>query len=557
MFGIVLAACIVTLYIIWVGRILFAARKDTLVVKRVGTFLKVGLITFSAIAVLVVIMDLYSLGGSQGDVYKKVAEVNEAGGAPDDPYENQNNSSKSDGSLEISVIRPDNVKTTFADVAGQEEAKQEVVEIVDFLKNPEKYEKLGAKIPRGVMLYGPPGTGKTLLARAVAGESGVNFVSVDGSAFDEMYVGVGAARVRELFNVARRYKPCIVFIDEIDALAPSRAEPLNVTGGKLQTINQLLAELDNVQDEKNKDIIVMGATNMLESIDSALLRPGRFDRKVYIRLPNFVERVKILDLYISKIPADKSVNKESLAGQTFNFSGADLRNLVNEAAIYAARNDKTTVSKADFDYAIDKIKLGLQIESATVSDQERLLTAYHEAGHTIVGILSPNYDYRFNKVTVGVRDATLGVTHFESMDDNFSVSRAFLEDNIAMIMGGRVAEEMLVGTKHVTTGASNDLKVATQLAENMVTHWGVSDLGEYIAFGALRAPPSDNINNEVDRILKKGYEQAQSILSQNRDKLDRLAAALMKKETLDRDEVLKILNLKAEVQVKPKPNIKP
>lgn len=555
MLGVILAASILTLYMFWVGRIMFASRRDKVAIKKVGTILKVGLVSFSAVALMVVLMDLFYLEGGEGNVYHKTIEVNQAPGSASDPYENNQPSSNKEGALEVSVLKPADVKTTFADVAGQEEAKQEVAEVVDFLKNPAKYQALGATIPRGVMLYGPPGTGKTLLARAVAGESNVTFLTVDGSAFDEMWVGVGAARVRDLFKIARRNQPCIVFIDEIDALAPSRAEPMNVTGGKLQTINQLLAELDNVQADKNKNIIIMGATNMLESIDSALLRPGRFDRKVYIRLPNFAERVSILNLYVAKTKTAGDIPMDSLAGQTYGFSGADLKNLVNEAAIYAARNNRTSITKSDFDYAIDKIQLGMEIESAMVSEQEKLLTAYHEAGHTIVGILSPNYDFRFSKVTVGVRDATLGVTHFEAMDDNFSVSRAFLEDNIAMSMGGRVAEEMLVGRMNVTTGASNDLQQATRMAQRMVMEWGVSDLGEHIAFGALRSPPNDNINNEVDRILKQGYSKAETILKQNRDKLDRLAQALMKKETLDRTEVLKILGLKEEVVNKPKPSL--
>ncbi len=558
MIGVILASLILTGYMFWCGRLLIAAKHKTKPLDKAYSAIKVILLSFSLVAMIGIIMDLYYFGGNKGHVYKKTTitttSTNAAG--PNDPYNDKSSSGQTeDGSLEVTILKPDEIKTRFSDVAGQEEAKAEVIEIVDFLKNPDKYTKLGANLPKGVLLYGPPGTGKTLMARAVSGESNVTFIVVDGAGFDEMYVGVGAARVRELFKIARDNQPCIVFIDEIDALAPPRAESGSSASGRMQTINQLLAEMDNVLDDKNKGIIVMAATNRLDAIDTALLRPGRFDRKVYIRLPNYVERSAIFKLYLDKVPTSE-IDSKSLAGITYGFSGADIRNLVNEAALYAARNNQEKVGPQDFSYAIDKIKLGLKIESAIVTEEERRLTAYHEAGHTIVGILSPNYDFKLNKVTIGVRDATLGVTHFEGLDDNFSVSRAFLEDNIALLMGGRIAEEMLVGKRHVTTGASNDLLRATQIAQSMVTEWGVSDLGEYISFSALKAPPADNINNEVDRILKAGYERAKDILSKNKSKLDKLAKALMVKETLDRQEVLDILGLKTEVTIPPKPGLR-
>lgn len=460
-----------------------------------------------------------------------------------EPYDDVSASNTQDdsGGLSLTVIPPDKVRTTFDNVAGQNEAKEEVKEIIDFMKHPGKYKKLGATLPKGVLLYGPPGTGKTLLARAVAGESGVTFIAVDGASFDEMYVGVGAKRVRELFKAARKYAPVIVFIDEIDALAPPR--DVRDSSGRAQTINQLLAEMDNVVDEKNKDIIIMAATNRLDNIDSAILRPGRFDRKVYIRLPNHAERESILNLFMSTKPVSEEVSAKSIAGTTHGFSGADIKNLVNEAALHAARNNKEIIDKDDFGEAIDKIKLGLKIETAIVSQEQKLLTAYHEAGHTIVGLLAPNYDYAFHKVTVGVRDATLGVTHFEALDDDFSNSKAHLQSQIAVSLGGRIAEEMHVGKDFVTTGASSDLRSATKIAQHMVMEGGVSDISEYTSFASLENPPQDKINDEIDRILKKGYEMAYDILNKNRDKLDKLAAALMKKDTLDRSEVLGILGI--------------
>ncbi|HET9843316.1 MAG TPA: AAA family ATPase, partial [Gammaproteobacteria bacterium] len=289
-------------------------------------------------------------------------------------------------------------------------------------------------------------------------------------------------------------------------------------------------------------VIMMAATNRLESLDTALLRPGRFDRSIYIRLPNFNERVALFKVHLKQVP-HTNIDLESLAGSTYGFSGADIKNLVNEAALHAVKAKRKAVDKSDFFYAMDKIKLGLEVKSAIVSEEEKLLTAYHEAGHTIVGIFSPNYNYEFNKVTIGVRDETLGVTHFESIGDNYGYSKAFIEDNIAMLLGGRLAEEMLVGKEHITTGASNDLKIATELAEKMVVDWGFSDLGNNISFAVLDNYSSDLIHQEIKKILDAAQTKARSILESKRDKLDELAKALVKKEILDRSEVMKILEV--------------
>lgn len=445
--------------------------------------------------------------------------------------------------LDYDVLTPDKIKTRFSDVAGMGEAKAEVSELVDFLKNPKKFERLGAKIPRGILLYGPPGTGKTLLARAVAGEAHVSFIAVSGAAFDEQWVGVGAARVRKLFEVARKNKPCIIFIDEMDAVAPKRTAETE-SSGRVQTINQLLGEMDNIDEERNAGIIVMGATNRLEFLDDAILRPGRFDRKVYIRLPNLVEREAILKVYLQKTIFASDINAQSLAGTTIGFSGADLKNLVNEAAIYAARNNQAAITKKDFEYAKDKITLGLPIASAIVTDVDKKITAYHEAGHAIVGIYSPNYNLKFDKVTIGVRDETLGVTHFAMTEEHYLDSRKYLEDKIAMMLGGRAAEELIFGKMNVTGGAYNDIQRATHLAQKMVLSWGLSNLSSVVAFDALHYYPNEKAYEEIDHILESNHQQAQKILQTHMDKLHLLAKALLEKETLDHDEVMKILGKK-------------
>lgn len=454
--------------------------------------------------------------------------------------EPMSSSNTEDVSLDYDVFTFDKIKTRFSDVAGMEEAKAEVSELIDFLKHPKKFERLGAKIPRGILLYGPPGTGKTLLARAVAGEANVSFISASGAAFDEQWVGVGAARVRKLFEIARKNKPCIVFIDEMDAVAPKRTAETE-SSGRVQTVNQLLGEMDNIDDERNRGIIVMGATNRLEFLDDAILRPGRFDRKVYIRLPNLVERQEILKVYLKKTIYAPDIDVKSLAGTTTGFSGADLKNLVNEAAIYAARNNQAAITKKDFEYAKDKITLGLPIASAIVTDVDRKVTAYHEAGHTIVGIFSPNYNLKFDKVTIGVRDETLGVTHFAVMEEHYLDSRKYLEDKIAMMLGGRAAEELIFGKMNVTGGAYNDMQRATKLAERMVLSWGLSNLSSVVAFDALNYYPSEKAYEEIDHILENAHHQAQKILQTHIDKLHLLANALLAKETLDHDEVMKIL----------------
>jgi len=449
---------------------------------------------------------------------------------------------KSDAvSLEYDILNQDKIKTQFSDVAGMMEAKAEVSEVIDFLINPKKFEALGAKIPRGILLYGPPGTGKTLLARAVAGAANVSFISVSGSAFDEQYVGVGAARVRKLFEIARKNKPCILFIDEIDALAPKRGAETQASG-QVQTINQLLGEMDNINDAPNKGIIIMGATNRLDFVDEAILRPGRFDRQVYIRLPNLAEREAILKVHLKGVPYAKEVDIKSLSGTTTGFSGADLKNLVNEAAIHAARQNQKVVSKQDFEYAKDKITLGLPVGSAMITELDRKVTAYHEAGHAMVGILLPDYRLKFDKITIGLRDQTLGVTHFAQLEESYLDSRKYLEDSIAMALGGRAAEELVFGKMNVTGGAHNDMQKATKLAQHMVLSLGLSDFNSVIAFDVLTSYPSDKAYQAIEDILEGAHRKASQLLTANRAKLDALAKALLEKETLGYDEVMKILN---------------
>lgn len=443
-------------------------------------------------------------------------------------------------SLDYEVLTPSQVKTRFSDIAGMQEAKSEVSEVVDFLNNPKKFERLGATIPKGILLYGPPGTGKTLLARAVAGEAGVSFLAVSGASFDEQWVGVGAARVRKLFDIARKYKPCIIFIDELDALAPKRTIETE-SNGRVQTINQLLSEMDNINEQRNAGIIVMGATNRLEFLDEAVLRPGRFDRKVYIRLPNLAERQAILKMYLSKTIYSPTIDIQTLAGTTIGFSGADLKNLVNEAAIYAARHNRSKITQQDFEYAKDKITLGLPIASAMVSDLDRKVTAYHEAGHAIVGIFLPHFNLKFDKVTIGVRDETLGVTHFAMTEEHYLDSRKYLEDTISVMLGGRAAEELVFGKMNVTGGAYNDIEKATRLAEKMVLSWGLSNLSSVIDFTVLNAYPSEKTYQAIEDILEKSHQSAQTVLRKHMPQLHALAKALLEKETLSHDEVMKIL----------------
>ncbi len=544
MLAYILSAVILALFLLWCHRFVFQGLVNASGwLVRGWIMIQLLLMSWLTVLLFSFTFETYHESTSKPGKTIETVIVREANDIKtDDPYSGVQSNPSEDGGLDLTIIKPDQIKVNFDAVAGLDGAKQEVKEIVDFMKNPGRYTELGATMPRGVLLYGPPGTGKTLIARAVAGESGVTFIAVDGAGFDEMWVGVGAARVRELFNTARQHAPAIIFIDELDAVAPSRTAPGATMSGRIQTINQLLAEMDNVLEDKNKGIVVMGATNRLDSIDSALLRPGRFDRKVFIRLPNFEERKAIFQIYLDKVKLSKGIDLDSLAGTTYSFSGAEIKNLVNEATLHAARNNQKTVTQADFNHAIDKIKLGLEIKNALVSDEEKLLTAYHEAGHTLVGIMMPNYNLRFNKVTIGVRNETLGVTHFELQDDGYNMSRGSLEDQLAMLLAGKIAEEMAVGKDMVTTGASSDLSRATKIAQSMVMDWGLSNISDSIAFSSLDHYPVESVNNEIVRILDNAHDRAKDLLTKNRAKLDALAKALVKKEILTREEVMAIIN---------------
>lgn len=439
------------------------------------------------------------------------------------------------------------VNIRFSDVAGAEEAKEELKEIVDFLSNPNKFVRLGGEIPKGVLMVGPPGTGKTLIARAVAGEAHVPFFAVSGSDFVEMFVGVGASRVRDLFEEAKKNAPCIVFIDEIDTIGKQRGVNMNGNDEREQTLNQLLVEMDGF--ETNEGVIVMGATNRVDILDKALLRPGRFDRRVTIGLPDVRGREAILAVHTAKIPMDSDVDLSVLAKGTSGFSGADLKNLANEAALRAASQDKLTVCMKDFEYAKDKIIMGVEKKSMVMSDKEKRVTAYHEAGHAIVGNFLENVD-PIHKVTIIPRGSALGLTQTLPAEDRVSYSKQRAEDNIAFLMGGRIAEEIII--KEVTTGASNDIERATDLARRMVCEWGMSEkLGplnynvlDDSGFKTVEIAPSttESIDREVKGIVLTNYERAKNLLTTHLDKLHNLAAALLEKETLDAEEVKTILN---------------
>lgn len=444
------------------------------------------------------------------------------------------------GAPSASLLPPDKIKTRLSDIAGVNEAKKEVSEVIDYLKNPESFERLGAKPPKGVIIYGPPGTGKTMMARAIAGEAGVSFISVAGSAFDEVYVGKGAARVRELFKLAREHKPCIIFIDEIDALAKARDR--SGESGNDQTVNQFLSELDNIDPELNKGIIVLGATNRLDSIDPAVLRPGRFDRKVYFRLPNLKEREEILGLLVTKIKVGSDVRLEKLAQITTGFSGADLANLVNEAAIEATRKDKEAVDMASFEEANDKIVLGTDLGSGSFTEKERKMTAYHEAGHALVGLLNPDHPQRFHKMTIGLRGDTLSVTRFRFENEDYSHTKIQIEALIAAALGGYVAEEIVFGKNEVTTGTSSDLEAANNLAKAMVTRLAMADKRSLLVDDII-SQGNDFVASSASQILERNYALATRILTTNRDKLDLLAKALLEKETLDHSEVTKLIGI--------------
>ena len=451
------------------------------------------------------------------------------------------------GKSRARLLGEDQVNVTFADVAGVDEAKQEVGEIVDFLKDPSKFQKLGGKIPKGVLMVGSPGTGKTLLARAIAGEAKVPFFTISGSDFVEMFVGVGASRVRDMFEQAKKHAPCIIFIDEIDAVGRHRGAGLG--GGhdeREQTLNQLLVEMDGF--EGNEGIIVIAATNRPDVLDPALLRPGRFDRQVVVPLPDVRGREQILRVHMRKVPLGEDVKPAYIARGTPGFSGADLANLVNEAALFAARANKRTVSMDELERAKDKIMMGAERRSMVMSEKEKLNTAYHEAGHAIVGVNLPEHDPVY-KVTIIPRGRALGVTFFLPEEDRYSYSKQRLESSIASLFGGRIAEELAFGPAAVTTGASNDIERATMLARNMVTKWGLSDklgpltyaeesgevfLGRQVTqHKQVSDETAHVIDVEVRRVIDTAYRKAQNILETNRDKLDAMAKALIKYETID------------------------
>lgn len=456
------------------------------------------------------------------------------------------------GKSKARLLSEDQVKTTFADVAGCDEAKEEVSELVEFLRDPGKFQRLGGRIPRGVLMVGPPGTGKTLLAKAIAGEAKVPFFTISGSDFVEMFVGVGASRVRDMFDQAKKHAPCIIFIDEIDAVGRHRGAGLG--GGhdeREQTLNQLLVEMDGF--EMNDGIIVIAATNRPDVLDPALLRPGRVDRQVVVGLPDIRGREQILKVHMRKVPLGDHVDPAVIARGTPGFSGADLANLVNEASLFAARSNKRIVDMREFELAKDKIMMGAERKTMVMSEKEKRNTAYHEAGHAIVGRLVPEHDPVY-KVSIIPRGRALGVTMFLPEEDRYSLSKRALESQICSLFGGRIAEEMTLGFEGVTTGASNDIMRATQLARNMVTKWGLSEkLGPLMyaeeegevflgrSAGSQHANVSGEtakmIDQEVRRIIDDCYGTAKRLLDENRDKLEMMADALMKYETIDSDQI--------------------
>ena len=459
------------------------------------------------------------------------------------------------GKSKARLLGEDQVGVSFADVAGIDEAKEEVSEIVDFLKDPSKFQRLGGKIPKGVLMVGPPGTGKTLLAKAIAGEAKVPFFTISGSDFVEMFVGVGASRVRDMFDQAKKQAPCIIFIDELDAVGRHRGAGLG--GGhdeREQTLNQMLVEMDGF--EGSEGIIVIAATNRPDVLDPALLRPGRFDRQVVVPLPDIRGRELILKVHMRKVPLDDDVKPSVIARGTPGFSGADLANLVNEAALFAARANKRVVSMDEFEKAKDKIMMGTERRSMVMSEKEKLNTAYHEAGHAIVGYCVPDHDPVY-KVTIIPRGRALGVTMYLPEEDKYSISKSSLESNISTLFGGRIAEEMTLGADHVTTGASNDIERATDIARNMVTKWGLSeklgpltyseDDGEVFLGRSVtqHKQVSDvtvhTIDEEVRKIVDRNYDRAETILKEHEDKLHVMAKALMKYETIDMDQVKDIM----------------
>ncbi len=459
------------------------------------------------------------------------------------------------GKSKAKLLGEDNVKITFDDVAGIDEAKQELSEVVDFLRDPRKFQRLGGKIPKGVLTVGPPGTGKTLLAKAIAGEAKVPFFTISGSDFVEMFVGVGASRVRDMFDQAKKQAPCIIFIDELDAVGRHRGAGLG--GGhdeREQTLNQMLVEMDGF--EGNEGVIVIAATNRPDVLDPALLRPGRFDRQVVVPLPDIRGREAILKIHMRKVPLAKDVDPSIIARGTPGFSGADLANLINEAALFAARDSKRKVTMEEFEQAKDKIMMGTERRSMVMSDKEKLNTAYHEAGHAIVGYIVPDHD-PVHKVTIIPRGRALGVTMYLPEEDKYSISKEKLESNISSLFGGRLAEEMTLGPDGVTTGASNDIERATEIARNMVTKWGLSEklgpltysedegevfLGRSVTQHKQISPETaKTIDAEVRKIIDRNYKRAKEILKKHKKELKVMADALMKFETIDREQITDIM----------------
>jgi cell division protease FtsH len=459
------------------------------------------------------------------------------------------------GKSRARMLGEDQVTVTFADVAGVEEAKEEVVEIVDFLKDPAKFQRLGGKIPRGVLMVGSPGTGKTLLARAIAGEAKVPFFTISGSDFVEMFVGVGASRVRDMFDQAKKHAPCIIFIDEIDAVGRHRGAGLG--GGhdeREQTLNQLLVEMDGF--EGNEGVIVIAATNRPDVLDPALLRPGRFDRQVVVPLPDVRGREQILKVHMKKVPLGDDVRPSVIARGTPGFSGADLANLVNEAALFAARANRRVVRMDEFEKAKDKIMMGAERRSMVMSDEEKRLTAYHEAGHAIVGLNVPDHDPVY-KVTIIPRGRALGVTMFLPEEDRYSHSKQRLQSQIASLFGGRIAEELIFGPEAVTTGAANDIERATEIARSMVTKWGLSErlgpltyseedgeifLGRSVTqHKQMSDVTAHAIDEEIRAFIDTAYQRAEDILREHMDKLHMMANALIRFETIDERQIKEIM----------------
>jgi len=458
-------------------------------------------------------------------------------------------------------------KMTFKDVAGVEEAKEELQEIVGFLKEPQKFQKLGGRIPKGVILVGAPGTGKTLLARAVAGEADVPFFSISGSDFVEMFVGVGASRVRDLFDQGKKHAPCLIFIDEIDAVGRQRGAGLG--GGhdeREQTLNQLLVEMDGF--DSNEGVILIAATNRPDILDSALLRPGRFDRRVIVNMPDVKGREEILKVHIRKIPLDKDVDLKVLARSTPGFSGADLANMVNEAALVGARHGQAAVTMSDLEYAKDKVLMGVERKSMIISEEEKRSTAYHEAGHALIAALIPEAD-PIHKVTIIPRGMALGVTQQLPLDDRYTYNKDYLEAQLSVLLAGRIAETIFLGK--TTTGAANDFEKATEIARKMVCQWGMSDLGpltygetdDLIFLGRdltmhknFSEKTAEMIDVEVKKIVTRNFERSQQLLEKNRAKLKKIAKLLLEKEVLSSDDIHAIAKIKKPKALKEKAEIK-